>query len=264
MLSLALIVAAPLEPIQTWRVETEQSFCKLAREFEADGLRLSVGFQPYEGGTTFDMTVVGPAAGAQGSSGNAKLSLGDGAAPVTARYVSTIFADNAQRLTLIRAPADYLQNILKGTTLTIQAGSQSITLRVPPSAKAVAALNTCQDELANTIRTGKAGRVAADAPKVTVAAKLQPGLLSGIFGNPANYPEEARAAKLEGRVQAILLISGSGRVNQCVVKETPGPSLSGATCDLIHTIPFIPAKDATGATVPSVFNLGIGWKLPSG
>lgn len=264
MLSLALIAAAPLEPIQNWRIEAEQSFCMLSREFEADGLRVSIGFQPYEGGTTFDMTIVGPAAGAKNSGGDAKLSLGESATPVTARYVSTIFADNTQRLTQIRAPADVLQNILKGTTLTVQAGSQSLTLHVPPSAKAAAALNACQDELIKAIRAGRAGRLAADDPKVTVAAKLQPGRLSSVFGDPANYPDAARQANLEGRTYSILLVSGSGRVDQCVVEETPGTPLSEATCDLIRTIPFIPAKNATGATVPSVFKLRIGWKLPSG
>lgn len=194
MLLLGVAAAiVPLQPITTWRVEAEQSYCMLAREFEAAGSRVSVAFQSYGGGTTFEMIIIAPAAaGNKASAGEAKISLGEGTPTISAKYLSSLNPDKTKYFIQIRAPKMLLSKILQGNTLIAQAGPTSLAWRVPESAKAHKALMTCQDELIQAMRDGTAVSSASDDPKVVVAARLEPGQLTRLFGDPENYPDDAR------------------------------------------------------------------------
>lgn len=270
LLGMVLITATALKPIKTWRIEAEETYCLLAREFEAGGDRVTLGFKPYEGGKTFDLVVVSPLASAKGSTGIAKLRFGETANHVSAKYVSSANPTGTQLITRVQPPVELIDTLLRGTTLTIDTESRSLTVRIPPSDKARTALNKCQTDLIRSWVETPSPTTPAMPPKLVPdhapakRARLAPGHLVRLFGDPRNYPDDAREARAEGLVEGVVILSSSGRVEQCAVVKSPAKSLSDATCDLMHTVPFTAATDATGKAVADNFTIKIRWALPGG
>lgn len=95
-------------------------------------------------------------------------------------------------------------------------------------------------------------------------ARLIPGDLQRVFGDPANYPDDARDRGEQGKTSATLTIASTGKVDNCIVTDSSGSaSLDAATCRIARRdVRFVPARDRAGRVIPSTFVLRVRWQLP--
>lgn len=102
------------------------------------------------------------------------------------------------------------------------------------------------------------------APRVSQAAKLKPGDIQRLFGDPNNYPDSARDAGAQGSVAAALAIGADGKVTSCNVTQSSGnKDLDNQTCRIsLSRIRMTPAKDDNGQNIASNFTLRVRWQLP--
>lgn len=101
-------------------------------------------------------------------------------------------------------------------------------------------------------------------PRVSQAAKLKPGDLQRLFGDPNNYPDSARDAGAQGSVAAALSVGADGRVTACSISSGSGNAdLDRQTCNIAtRRIRMTPAKDDDGNNIASNFTLRVRWQLP--
>lgn len=97
-------------------------------------------------------------------------------------------------------------------------------------------------------------------------AKLKPGDIQRAFGDPENYPDDARDGGEQGKTAVTLAITASGRISDCKVQASSGSaSLDAATCRVARrVIRFEPARNSSGEAIPSTFTLRVLWQLPDG
>jgi TonB family protein len=83
----------------------------------------------------------------------------------------------------------------------------------------------------------------------------------------ADYPAEAIAQRMEGRVDVLLSVSPAGRVDGCKVIQT-GVSRSAAldarTCEIVRArASFIPARNEAGQAIQNIVLGYVRWALPT-
>jgi protein TonB len=79
-----------------------------------------------------------------------------------------------------------------------------------------------------------------------------------------DYPGEALAARLEGRVEYEILVGPSGRIERCsIVKSSGAAVLDATTCRLLaRRARFTPARDARGRPTSDTLTGAFTWRLP--
>ncbi len=84
------------------------------------------------------------------------------------------------------------------------------------------------------------------------------------FFGASTYPPEAVKKREEGRVNILIEIAPSGRVDACyVVESSHSDSLDQATCDIARTkVRFTPAKDDAGQPTATWTVMPMRWVLP--
>jgi TonB family protein len=76
------------------------------------------------------------------------------------------------------------------------------------------------------------------------------------------YPDAAVAKQQEGRVVPELLIGSDGTPRACrIVVSSKFAELDAGTCDLMMKMRFEPARDSSGAAVPSHYERAVIWGL---
>lgn len=89
------------------------------------------------------------------------------------------------------------------------------------------------------------------------------------IGNPADwfpasaYPDEAKAAGIQGRTEFQLQLDAKGRVTECDIAASSGSALlDSTTCALlVSNGRFKPAHDANGRDVPGIWHSAMVWRL---
>jgi TonB family protein len=107
--------------------------------------------------------------------------------------------------------------------------------------------------------------------KSAEAASVPAGPTATPVGNPADwfpanaYPQEAKAAGMEGRTEFKLDIDPLGRIVECdIAKSSGSPLLDSTTCALlVQNARFRPAVDAAGKPIAGTWQSAMVWKLAS-
>lgn len=103
----------------------------------------------------------------------------------------------------------------------------------------------------------------AEAPKTQ--AKVQPqfnGDLAAFLGSNLQYPKEAQAKKIEGRVMVRFIVDQEGNVTNPEILKSPDPLLSAEAIRVLKQMPrWIPGKDANGNPISAEFILPVSFKL---
>ena len=97
-----------------------------------------------------------------------------------------------------------------------------------------------------------------------VAVKVSPR------GNPQSwvtnddYPTRAMREERQGVTRFSVSVDANGRVSDCSVTGSSGsPDLDSTACSLIQRrARFSPAKDTTGAAIPSTWSSSFRWQIP--
>ncbi len=245
--------SVPFEPVNSWQLQADESYCVLSHDFAAADRRLSIAFRPSFGGGTVDLIIVSPGS-AQTDDGYARLQFGGKS--VKAPYATALNAAGTATMFRITAAEDFIDSVLTGGSVQIDAGKRSWTLRLPPGGKARTALTECEQKLISV------DYLSANPPVKSAGAMTSD--LRRLFGNPNNYPAAAAKAGISGSVETVLTISDAGRVEHCKAVSSAHPLLSGRTCELARQVRFTPAVDAAGKPVASRFLFRFRWVLPGG
>ena len=75
------------------------------------------------------------------------------------------------------------------------------------------------------------------------------------------YPPDARAKRIEGRVLLIVVIDGSGKVEDDVQVIESIPMLDQAAIDAVHQWKFTPARDDAGNPLEVQMQVGVPFAL---
>jgi TonB family protein len=105
--------------------------------------------------------------------------------------------------------------------------------------------------------------VAAGAPpaKIDKSSPLR-GTLSGIV-TADDYPSDALDLNQQGSVGVFVRVDAKGAVSDCIITASSGsPALDTQTCRLVWLrAKFTPARDRSGAAVPSTYQQHINWGI---
>jgi periplasmic protein TonB len=99
-------------------------------------------------------------------------------------------------------------------------------------------------------------------PSQAVAAKAKGN--PGDWVTPDDYPPGALRNNEAGVTGFKLDVDGSGKVTNCTVTSSSGfPDLDQTACRLLpRRARFSPAKDASGAGIPSTYSSAVRWQIP--
>ena len=246
ILAFAAAQAASLSPSSKWVVDYRPDMCVASRTFGAAETPTVFGFEP---SITMDdagamLLIVTPASRGGVRTGEAIVTLSSGEKK-TLDYVSWVIKNpSPMRAFEVTVDSGFMSKLDQSTTLSMDAGKDSIALATGPFTKVLAAMKTCTD---NLLRSWG----------VNPAAKAEPiGSPGGWFTND-DYPAPARRRGASGRVGAVVTSDPSGRVKACrVVSSSKDPDLDRQTCDLAQRRGRY--KPSTG---DSFAVLGIRWVL---
>ena len=106
--------------------------------------------------------------------------------------------------------------------------------------------------------------VAAHPPPLTPAVRATTRLGDYIEG--FDYPIEAMMAREAGTVGFEVDVALDGSVTGCRITRSSGhDQLDRGTCEVVRErLRYVPARDASGHTVPDIARAEINWQLPSG
>jgi len=254
----ALLAAAPtaLPPTGPWRVDYAPDICVMSRDFGANANTVTIGFRPTPMGSGTEMLAIWSGEHKTVHDGAATVQL-DSASPVTARYARWTLPDNRQMAIIEIADATSIGGLDKASTLSVKLGdSPAWTLSLAAVAKAVAALNTCNDDLLKSWGVDK-----AESARLSQPPRANPARYFG----PDSYPYAALRVGAQGRVIVAVTIGIDGRISDCrVVSSSGNKALDDGTCDVARTIRYTPARDLAGAPTVAHQVIPVRWVLPGG
>jgi TonB family protein len=153
----------------------------------------------------------------------------------------------------------FLKNLPGSASVRIENdGRPIVSVELPGSARAVAALRQCE---ATVLRDWGLD------PAVIASLRRPPEPIESIPGRfrDDDYPTEAILAQQSGSVLVRLTIEVDGRVGECAIVESSGAALlDQRTCQVIvRRGRYRPALDASGAPVRALAAIRISWVLPN-
>lgn len=149
-----------------------------------------------------------------------------------------------------------LPGFVSATSIAVTAGERRHRFALIGTGKAMAALETCQDDLVRSWGFDpEATRALAQQVKAIEPQRWVTDL---------DYPGEARRLRQEGAVRFLLPVNAEGRPVKCVVIQSSGTSLLDTrACELVmKRARFVAARDEAGNRAPSFFASAIRWVLP--
>lgn len=249
ILGLLATQALPLDPVGPWEVSTNWVGCQIVRVYGTDK-PVQIGIKATLTGKARSLLVTGPKNFLPDGKGNIEVTL-DGKESVQISYGSFDVRDNRLRqLELFPSEAEMLR----------LASSTSITFgeRFPPThaggiEAALRALDTCTTNLLTSWGVD---------PALYIGDKM-----ASFTGNPGkwfsyqNYPREALAKGISGRVTLLLKTRPDGSVDDCKAVVSDDSSLNAGSCAMAKNIQLKPPLDAAGKAMASYAVLPISWTM---
>lgn len=256
-LALAAAVATAPQPAGKWVIDYGEHMCILQHAYAADGQNFTLGFRPWPLSPNIEVVALVPKAMNVAPEGDAVLTLAPSGTRLEGHFTSVYDREKSQRIVLARMKMDDYRTLGDAERVSLAFGKTApLTLDLPKSKTAMAALDTCQQQAIT--------RLGADPAEIAkVSEKATPTRPFESWFGPSAYPVEARRARQTGRVIAFVAIGNDGAVGDCRVIQPSGVTdLDQETCAIFtKRTRWNPARDAQGAPVASHQVLAVNWQL---
>lgn len=261
-LGLALLLSAPathaqdapvvLQPTTQWRVNYAENECQLLRTFGSGDQMVALRFARSASSRTFDFVLAAPAMPRFAHRLKVTLRLDpQGVETESDGFSSQITGREEHFLRIFDADASLLPQFTAEQILTVRAQNTVFRLNLTNVRAAIAALQTCQDDLL----TGWGFDLAAYR-----ALRSAPNPI----GNEANWvrTSDYPGTWATGITTMRLVIEVSGRVSSCTTVVPSGsPRLDTAACDaLTERARYSPAISADGAPTEAAILKRVRWQ----
>jgi hypothetical protein len=239
MMLTAADAATPLAPSGKWVVDYQEERCALSRTFGTGDDQVTLMFQPGLNGPT--LTIVLVTAG--GSNGHSEGKGSIGLQPSGETVPTDFAAGNGKgkvRVTTMKVDRAKLAGLGPAKTVTITAGERSVTLAPTATAAALAAIDTCNDNLL-------AGWGVTPADRAPVAVEPDLILTPDLFATVQSIAKD-------GPVVVRVRVGVDGRGRDCaVVAKSSDPAMDRAVCEALSgRARYHPAKQGNGTPVTSL------------
>lgn len=250
--------AQSLEPDGPWRVDYADNECRLTRSFGtgdgAIGLRVARGASLDQ----YDIIIAGNKLPYGTAAREVKLTATP--ANITADATANPYTMKSSKLRIWRwfdIENSFIGGLNDQQTLSFVGRGMDVRLRTPGLKKALAALQTCHDDLL------------ANVFKLDVATLRSLTKYPTPIGKPArwilsdDYPRSAIMAGQGGSTQLALQVGADGKPSACnIVVSSGAPILDKAACDaLMVRAQFEPAEDKDGKRVAGLWLRTVRWML---
>lgn len=255
---------AALPPTGKWVIEYEDKMCVLSRTYGTGEAARQVAIKPVTFGDVADIVIVTDDNSTEYRLGTGRLVLQPSDATIEGRVRSWRVPDQPKRVVALEVPRASLPQIAVATGLAITADRADFSIAQAGGAKALAALDTCEKDLAAAFEPD--GRVIGHAlPELSPVA--DPATATGDAARwitQKDYPAEAVRLRLEGTTNARWVIGIDGRVKKCIVTaRSDHPGLDAVVCKALEERGrYRPAQDANGRAIESRASRRVVWKLP--
>lgn len=246
-----------LTPSSQWQVDYAEDECRLIRQF-GSGDNLVILRLARSTSQLFDFVLGGPGIPNLPPRRPSRLRL----TPQGVEIESTGFSMQVPGqpyhfVRLFDIDAAFLAQLQSGQLITLSNGDFSITLRLDNVVRALAAMQSCNDDLLN--------RWGYDVARVNgFTRQLAPIGDVASWVTTDNYPRSALALGQTGIVTTFLTIGIDGGVTSCrVVISSRVPALDAAACNaFIRRARFTPALGPDGQPTEAPYIRRIHWQLP--
>ena len=253
----ALLLAAatptvPIPPAGPWVIRAEEDLCRLARLYPVADQKVTLVFQPLLDLDSMELFTLSPDRSDRQYSGKFSISNERGAQTYSGGYFSVPMGKTRTRLTRLTVERAALGQLKDGDTLRLKAAPVDLAFKIVRPEQARVVLQNCIDDLKKSwgVDPAMASRVAT--PVRNPASYL----------TSDDYPSEAVAQGIYGRVIAFLNINAEGAVEHCRIVSSAGAVLNDGTCKVAMRIKFKPPRDDGGRPLPSTYVLPIRWVIP--
>ncbi|MEO0056604.1 MAG: hypothetical protein RIT17_34 [Pseudomonadota bacterium] len=269
---------AVLEPGSAWDASYAEGRCRLSRLFGAPGQQHALVFEQRAPGSSFNMTVAGPATSAINGGLNLQLAFGPGGPAsdqviVTERnpeFGSVLFLKDidlkpaaateagAGANVGLSAPRDAIDVEAAGPlrSIMLSQGGQRLVFNTGPLAAPFGVLNDCTAHILTTWgidpeahRTAQ--RKARMREEMAVARAIQ-----------QQYPLRTAREGRGGVVGLAILVDQSGKPTECKITNDSGDgNLNAVACEGLMQARFDPALDAKGQPINSYWMTRVTYRI---
>jgi TonB family protein len=245
---------AVLQPTGTWRVEYSQNMCVLAHQFGVGPAEVTFALRPLPLGEKDEVVMISRSTKVSPDVGEATVTLQPGDATIDAHYESVTVKGDPSRVTTMYIQHDKMGDLARAAEISLKAGKNVDATIAPPNTKAaLAALQTCQDDLLRSW-----GIDPSMQSKIAVRAKSD--LARSVTTD--NYPARAFDFHEEGKATAVYVVGLNGKATGCrIVISSHSSSLDEATCLAVSRARFTPAIGLDGRPMASTEATSINWRI---
>lgn len=248
--ALAATVPAPLEPSGSWVVDFGENQCAASRSYggASNTLILALRQSPFDD-VTHLLVVRSGKFGQWAEQETAELTLGS-APPVKTFMIRFRGAKSVGERVLhqLSLSPDQVQQLVAAPSVGVKSGSiLNASFSLKQMASVAKLLNDCTHDLRRYWNMGEWGSAVAIQPEPVKDVRT-------LF-SPADYPQDAQRADLEGKAQVMLLIDEKGATKSChVIHREGSPVFEAMSCQvLLKRASFRPAKDLRGRPIRSSY-----------
>lgn len=273
----ALAAPVVLKPASNWNVDYGAEVCSLIRVFGEEPEQHILSLRQYWPGESFGMTVGGRSYRKFGSRTRTKVRFADGQEGFEARPfagkmegygAAVIFSEvDVAKEGSTAAQGDPAQgggaipmlDISAGAAVRfveLQQGAQIVRLETGPMAQAFKVMNDCTASLVKEWGLDPERlRTAQNRPRWLNRDALVQRIV-------ATYPGGALLSGEQGIMRMRVMVNAQGTVDSCtIIKATNTSALESPACEVMKQAKFDPARDATGAAMPSYYATSITYQI---
>lgn len=263
-----------LRPAGPWNLDVDEGRCRLNRLFGEEANQHLLAFEQYAPGTTAGMFVAGPALKPFYSGKPIELRLFAGQPPLLSApftgtveafgpaliYMSLRFDGETPSTNDASEPEEGGIPRLgpppaQGRSITVAQGKVAVTFETGPLGSALAALNTCSEDLIFSWGLDlEAHRSATARVRLLNGRQVSNAMLD-------NFPRELARSDQHAIVRLRVIVSAEGRVEDCLVLGVASQTkFTGTACRVMARAKFEPARDAQGQPMRSYFGTTVTYE----
>lgn len=249
--------AAPLAPSGQWIVSYEPNTCILQRDFGTGADKVTFAIRPFPVPTLHEIALVGAdLGGSMARRGTARLTIHPSEESIKVASTVHRLVKRKQQVSVFDVEDKLVAALGTSRSIEVQAGGKSVTIAPTGTAKALKALDACQEDLRKSWGISRETMALATTP--AKADNPETWIVND------DYPADAVRSRAEGTTAMLWTIGVDGRVHDCRILRSSGHQiLDDAACKaLTKRGRYTPALDKDGKPVESWSSRLVRWILP--